>query len=233
MWREASDGSQMDADKAAEEFIHEVLQVEKADFDYASQVEKTRKIRTGRMGNTRWEILVVFQDIDTRDFVHSHARHLSAHVNGKGKRTAGIKMEIPVHLLSTFKVLEKHGHILRQKYGAQLRRQIMYDDDNQSLYLDVKPAQDAQWERVTPETANAERMRREEKERRRERRERKQRITSTVESDTEEEGNSGTDMDEDEAEEEDGGAPGTRGTKDETGKFKGCLLYTSPSPRDS
>ena len=39
----------MDADKVAEEFIYEVLQVEKADFDYASQVEKTREIRTGRI----------------------------------------------------------------------------------------------------------------------------------------------------------------------------------------
>lgn len=221
VWRELEGNDPVNDDRVAEDFIHGVLQVEEEDFEYKTEVERTRRIRTGRAGNTRIEILIVFNNIDTRDFVHSHARNLASHVDQKGKRTAGIKMEVPVHLLSTFKVLEKHGHELKKKYGAPLRRQIMYDDDNQSLYLDVKMSQESSWERVSPDTAEAERMVRERREKRKTRNTENRRTMSTIGSDTdEEEDGSGT---EEEGERDDADVGGLgEGTSNGSGKyFKG------------
>ena len=59
-------------------------------------------------------------------------------------------MEIPVHLMPTFKMLERHGHQLRTRYGPELKRHIKYEDNEKSLVLDVKLPGENEWVRMTP-----------------------------------------------------------------------------------
>ena len=52
-------------------------------------------------------------------------------------------MEVPDFLGGTFKLLERHGHALRAKHGPELKRHIKFDDEELSLFLNVRlPAQD-------------------------------------------------------------------------------------------
>ena len=226
MWKVSRNESTEANEELVEHFIHETLQVERRDFNITEQVEGVRKLRSGGSNNNRWEILVIFTDVGTRDFIYSHARHLAGSTDMEGKRTAGIKMEIPVHLLPVFRTLEKHGHILKQRSGAEMKRQIMYDDDEMSLYLDVKITRDAPWQRVMPSVAKKERMIREEREGRKAKKETNTRTTSTIDTDTDSSDDQDTGSDIGAGEPEGGEASTSRGNT-ATGKQK----FTGQRPR--
>ena len=124
-----------------------------------------RKVKSFGGGGIKEECLVIFKDVERRDFVYSHARNL-ANQKADPMRRANLRMHIPSHLLECFRTLDKHGHILKQRYekmGKKLKRHVNYDDETESLYLDVKVSKDDPWERVYPEFAREERRKREKK----------------------------------------------------------------------
>ena len=60
-----------------------------------------------------------------------------------------MRLSLPEHLVSTFKLLENEGfRIVRNKPGT--RRSIKFDDMSRSLYMDVK-LPGAAWVRITPQ----------------------------------------------------------------------------------
>ena len=85
-------------------FLKETLEIPP---DTAEQIciESVRKVRQARCSKISDEILVKICLIEERDIVQSYAPNLGR-VNG----TAGIRMEVPAHLRSTFRLLEAHGN---------------------------------------------------------------------------------------------------------------------------
>ena len=145
-----------DLKAGAMEFILNKLLVEEDDID-ASDIIDARRVRGRSGGSPTLECLVTFKDVETRDMVCSYARNLGDQRVGEGQQRSNIRMEIPAHLMDTFRLLDRHGHLLKEKYGKDLRRHVRYDDDTLSLYLDVKRSSKDQWRRITPETARRER----------------------------------------------------------------------------
>ena len=94
---------------------------------------------------TKDEVLVVFSNRETRDAVRAAAPKLAGLGNA-----AGIRMQIPGHLLTNFKALENLGYQMRQVKPG-LRRVIKFDDENLGVVMDVKV--DDQWKRIKPADA--------------------------------------------------------------------------------
>ena len=97
------------------------------------------------------EVLVVFNNVRTRDLVASYAsnladfRHQTPPVN--------FRMEFPDHLRGVFRTLESHGHLLRGRLGKGMRRNIKFDDQKKSLYMDIFDPNNQDWLRIDPEFA--------------------------------------------------------------------------------
>ena len=60
-------------------------------------------------------------------------------------------MEVPDFLGNTFKVLERHGHALRARHGPELKRHVKYDDEEMSLFVNVRLPGQEPWIKVTPD----------------------------------------------------------------------------------
>ena len=75
-------------------------------------------------------------------------------VKGKGVnlakhgQRAGIRIQVPGHLMSNFRALESMAYHLKQKDGG-VRRVVKFDEDAQDLFMDIKIAGD--WKRIYPD----------------------------------------------------------------------------------
>ena len=78
------------------------------------------------------EIIVTFKVEGDWDLVQIFTPNLK-----ELKGAKGIRLEIPEHLQSTFKLLEGHANGVRSKYKDGLRRSIKFDDTDRSLTLDI------------------------------------------------------------------------------------------------
>ena len=100
------------------------------------------------------EVLVIFKDLRQRDYVYMKSRLLAKYIDPETRKpTAGFRMEIPDYLMSTFKLLEEVGYQLRDEYGERLRKYIKYDDNNISLYMEVRFPEERRWFRMSPRAA--------------------------------------------------------------------------------
>lgn len=90
------------------------------------------------------EALVTFHD---RDFF-SKARNLSEYRDDSGAPTAGIRLDVPPFLLPTFKLLNDHGYEIRNANGRDTRRYIKFDEQNLSLYLEVRLPGQSKWIKI-------------------------------------------------------------------------------------
>ena len=96
------------------------------------------------------EVLVTFANKETRDAVKQAGVNLASH-----RDSAGIRIQVPGHLMSTFRAFESLAYHLKQKDG-ELRRVVKFDDDNLNLYMDVKLF--GSWRRILPEEATKARL---------------------------------------------------------------------------
>ena len=101
----------------------------------------------------RDEVLVRFRDSASRDRVMGCAAKLAPFIDAEGKPTAGLRIEVPLHLRPTFKLLFRYGQTLRTRHGPGTRRHVKFDDHLRSLYLNVKLPGDENWSRVSAEVA--------------------------------------------------------------------------------
>lgn len=99
------------------------------------------------------EVLVEFRDVSTRDNVLGASSKLAAYVDQSGKPTAGIRIEVPRRLRSSFSILYKYGQKLRLRHGVGTRRHVKFDDLDKTLFLNVRLPGDEAWSRVSIELA--------------------------------------------------------------------------------
>ena len=101
----------------------------------------------------RSEVLVRFKDTVTRDLVMGAAAKLANFMDTEGRATAGMRMEVPVRLQQSFRVLFKYGQNLRARNGIGTRRHVKFCDIGRTLYLNVKLPRDERWSRVSLDVA--------------------------------------------------------------------------------
>ena len=141
----------------AMDYIREKLKVPTGSVGM-SDVEEIRRVPTsGRFSGIKDEVLITFGSVSVRDLVASHARNLGQWIDNNGKPTAGIRLEIPDHLVGVHKDLKSYGAHLRQQHGEGLKRQIKFDDSANSFYMDVRLPNNNEWLRVSGEMAREER----------------------------------------------------------------------------
>ena len=125
--------------EAAAEFVHCQLNVPTDDLCESDviDVRKVAEMGRNRDRTVHNEVLIVFANADVRDLVARHVTNLASHFKDK-KPTAGVRMQVPSHLMSTFRLLSRHGHALRNIHGREFRRNVRFDDVNRDLYLSCK-----------------------------------------------------------------------------------------------
>ena len=106
-------------------------------------------------GNVCPEVLVTFHETRKRDTVTSSAARLATCIDGAGRPTEGIRLEIPDELMDTFRLLARFGTRLRAKHGEGTKGHIKFDDHEAGLYMNIKLPGDETWSRVTPLMAKA------------------------------------------------------------------------------
>ena len=135
------------------EFLHGTLKIPVRDL-YQEDIESISRVTPkGPSDMVNDEVLVTFYDKSKRDTVFTHATNLSVCVNGEGKPTAGIRLEIPSELEDTFRLLTRFGTRLRARHGVGTKRHVKFDDFEGSLYCSVKLPGDQSWTKVTPAMA--------------------------------------------------------------------------------
>ena len=98
----------------------------------------------GKAARDRDEVLVTFEDVETRDFVKSTGPSLA------GDRSAGMAIHVPGHLLDNFYALNSIGYNIKVNHSG-VKRSVKFDDANMNLALDICIS--GQWKRILPHEA--------------------------------------------------------------------------------
>ena len=140
--------------RGAGEFIHSTLGISEADMS-PDDIESVTALPNPRMplGNLHSEILITFFCPRKRDLILSNAPNLSGCIDAAGKPTAGIRLEFHPELDGTFRLLSRFGTRLRAQHGVGTKRHIKFDDEEASLFINIKLPVDEAWTKVTPATA--------------------------------------------------------------------------------
>ena len=109
----------------------------------------------GYNGPVYSEVIVEFAELNARDGVAGRGTRLGGYVDAERKPTCGMRMEIPKHLVPTFRILHRYGMGLRRKIGTELKKYIKFDDFHRTIFIQIKPNRDAEWMNVTAEEADA------------------------------------------------------------------------------
>ena len=117
------------------------------------RIERIRRTRTAPQSTSYMEVCVTFSTVDDRDYISSRSFNLSSHIDKYGKPQAGIRMEIPGFLMSTFKDLNTYGGIAKRTYGKDLRKYVKFDDEEMSLFLEIRLPNSTNWLQITPTRA--------------------------------------------------------------------------------
>ena len=116
-------------------------------------VDDIQRVRPTYRAKQHDEILVTFRDREIRLLVLSYARNLAKYTDTNKKPTAGMRMEIPTHLQSIYKMLDSYGYNVQLKHGKGTRRIIKFDFIERSLYLTFRLPDSDVWHQITPAMA--------------------------------------------------------------------------------
>ena len=111
------------------------------------------RVRSSPKNAVYMEALVTFKDQMERDFYFAKAKHLAPYRDESGAPTAGIRMDIPEYFSATFTSLNNHGYEIKKANGPDTKRYVKYDEENLSLYLEVRLPGATKWTRIRPEQA--------------------------------------------------------------------------------
>ena len=132
-----------DEDKKVRAFLKESMDMPVQVVD-GLQIEKITRQQQPRRSKIHSEVLVHLTSHLSRDVIQSYAVNLAS-----SSGNAGLRLEIPEHLVGLFKWYEAHAAALRETYG-QVKRSIRFDDTNRSLCMDVKLLSTG-WHRINQE----------------------------------------------------------------------------------
>ena len=113
------------------------------------------RVRSSPQNAVYLEALVTFQDYTEHDYFFSKARNLSSYRDDEGNPTAGIRMDVAPYLLPVFKLLNNHGFEIKNAHGKETRRYIKFDEENLSLFLEVRLPGQTKWTRIKPDQARS------------------------------------------------------------------------------
>ena len=119
------------------DFCLEALMVTQETID-VTVLDGIIRVRNAPSNRIYLKICVTFQTTEERDFFSSKARNLAAYRDEDGKPEAGIRMDIPPFLLSTFKLLNDHGYDIRDVHGKETKCYVKFDEEKLSLILEVR-----------------------------------------------------------------------------------------------
>ena len=138
--------------KNLDDFLRGALLMPRHEVDFLAVQEITQAKPTSST-QVHDEIIVTFSDARDRDEIYRKAGKLAPYRDEHGKPTAGFRQEVPTFLISTHKLLTETGFQLKRQHGKQLRWYIKYDDEDYSLYLEVKMPESGSWQRLSPSAA--------------------------------------------------------------------------------
>ena len=136
------------------DFAANALQIDDAVIE-ATDIREIILVRNSPSGRVHQEARITFGSLTDRDYFNSRARHQADFRDEKGLPLAGIRKDIPPYLLSTFRLLNDHGYDIRNAHGRETKRYVKYDDEKQSLILEVRLPFAQNWLRITPDLARS------------------------------------------------------------------------------
>ena len=140
-------GENLDAMLAdLQRYCSKALQIPSGDIQ-RNQIELVRRFRGTKTARDRKEVIVLFTDNETRDYVQSHARNLA------GMSDHGVRIDVPSHLMNVKRALDKYGFILKGELGVGFKRNVKFEDSEETLIMDVCYPGEEKWERITYEMA--------------------------------------------------------------------------------
>ena len=133
-------------------FIRKIVKVPE-DEVHDNQIERARRALYTRKTSSTLEAVATFSSVFARDRVSAHGKNLRPYFDEQDRPTAGMKIDFPPFLSKTFRILEWYRAEMRRNHGPGTRRNIRFNDDDLSLYLDVKLPGDDHWHRVEQDMA--------------------------------------------------------------------------------
>ena len=118
-----------------------------------TKIQEIIRVRNSPSGRVHMEARVTFDQTNDRDYFSSKARNLAEYRDQDGHPQAGVRLDVPPFLMSTFKQLNDHGYDIRSVHGRETKRYIKFDDERLSLVLEVMLPNTSKWIRVSPEQA--------------------------------------------------------------------------------
>ena len=134
------------------EFAINALLIDEDTMDSIA-IKEIIRVRSSPNGNVHQEVRVTFASVSDRDFVNSRATNLEEYRDGSGRPEAGVRMDVPPFLLTTFKQLNDHGYDIRRAHGPKTKRYVKFDEERLSLILEVRLPRAVKWLRISPEQA--------------------------------------------------------------------------------
>ena len=107
-----------------------------------------RRTRQPRKSSVNFEVAVVFIDKHVRDLVASNGKNLSDYKNEEGWPTARLRLEYPSSLGKVFRDLDWYGREMQVKHGPGTRRNIKFNDAEETMYIDVCLPSESYWHRI-------------------------------------------------------------------------------------
>ena len=138
--------------KNLDDFLRGALLMPRHEVNFLA-VQKITRAKPTSSTQVHDEIIVTFSDARDRDKIYRKAGKLAPYRDEHGKPTAGFRQEVPTFLISAHKLLTATGFQLKRQHGKQLRWYIKYDDEDYSLYLEVKMPESGAWQRLSPSAA--------------------------------------------------------------------------------
>ena len=100
------------------------------------------RARSAPRGRAYLEVIVEFTDKYARDDVFGRGGRLEEHKDEDGRATCGLRLHIPAHLMNAFKALEAYGFDLKRTHKDAIKKYIKFDEQERTLFLQVKHSKD-------------------------------------------------------------------------------------------
>ena len=150
LWPVKGQGADELAENAAS-FINGIMRVPESTAGRRDIVSVQRVATRMRKGGTlrpnivKDEVTVKFTNISVRDFVASYAFNLGSFADDEGMPTAGVRLEIPPHLVGLFQDFQGYGGFLKKQHGRGFKRSVKFEDKDMTLTMDIKLPGSDEW----------------------------------------------------------------------------------------
>lgn len=135
-------------------FLTDALEMEQSEVKNIKTHRPKNESNTNYQGPVFNEVVVEFDSNNTRDKVSTRGIKLKDFVDNDRKPTCGLRMEVPEHMLPTFRILHRYGLSLRRRMGNDFKKHIKFDDYRKSLFLQARTDPDSEWMNITPDEAD-------------------------------------------------------------------------------